>query len=71
MMFRTNFRFHNIVDTDYFGFNNPALGTYFWNESSSFAFDDVHSFTPTFVMDIKAERQPLCPGAGLPDAQRV
>ncbi|MEO8368398.1 MAG: carboxypeptidase-like regulatory domain-containing protein [Candidatus Solibacter sp.] len=53
MMFRTNFRFHNIVDTDYFGFDNPSLGTYFWNESSSFAFDDVHSFTPTFVMDIK------------------
>jgi len=53
MMFRTNFRFHNIVDTDYFGFNNPALGTYFWNESASFAFDDVHSFTPTLIMNVK------------------
>ena len=28
-MFRTNFRFHNIIDTDYFGFDNPSLGTYF------------------------------------------
>jgi len=53
LMFRTNFRFHNIIDTDYFGFDNPSLGTYFWNESSSFAFDDVHSFSPTFVMDVK------------------
>ena len=53
LMFRTNFRFHNIIDTDYFGFDNPSLGTYFWNESASFAFDDVHSFSPTFVMDVK------------------
>jgi hypothetical protein len=53
LMFRTNFRFHNIIDTDYFGFDNPSLGTYFWNESASFAFDDVHSFSPSFVMDIK------------------
>ena len=53
LMFRTNFRFHNIIDTDYFGFTNPSLGTYFWNESASFAFDDVHSFSPSFVMDIK------------------
>ena len=53
LMFRTNFRFHNIIDTDYFGFDNPSLGTYFWNESASFAFDDVHSFSPTFIMNVK------------------
>jgi len=53
LMFRTNFRYHNIIDTDYFGFDNPSLGTFFWNESASFAFDDVHSFSPSFIMDVK------------------
>ena len=53
LMFRTNFRYHNIVDTDFFGFSNPSLGTFFWNESASFAFDDVHAFSPTFIMDVK------------------
>ena len=53
LMFRTNFRFHNIIDTDYFGFDNPSLGTYFWNESASFAFDDVHTFSPTLLMNVK------------------
>lgn len=53
LMFRTNFRYHNIVDTDFFGFDNPSLGTFFWNESANFAFDDVHSFSSTFVMDVK------------------
>lgn len=53
LMFRTNFRYHNVVDTDFFGFDNPSLGTFFWNESASFAFDDVHSFSSTFVMDVK------------------
>ena len=53
LMFRTNFRYHNVVDTDFFGFDNPSLGTFFWNESASFAFDDVHSFSSTLVMDVK------------------
>ncbi len=53
LMFRANFRYHNIVDTDFFGFDNPSRGTFFWNESAGFAFDDVHSFSSTFVMDVK------------------
>ncbi|MCX6631596.1 MAG: TonB-dependent receptor [Candidatus Solibacter sp.] len=53
LMFRSNFYHRDSHDTDYFGFDNPSLGTHFWNESAAFAADDVHSFSATFLMDIR------------------
>ena len=50
---RANFRFHTVVDSDQFGFNNPSMGAYFWNESEQYAIDDVHAFSSTFLMDVR------------------
>jgi hypothetical protein len=52
-MFRMNQNYHDSNDTDYFGFDNPALGAFFWTEAAGFAADDVHSFSSTLVMDIR------------------
>jgi hypothetical protein len=53
LMVRANFRYHTVVDSDQFGFNNPSMGAFFWNESEQYAIDDVHAFSSTFVMDIR------------------
>ncbi len=52
-MFRMNRNYHDSNDTDYFGFENPALGAFFWTEAAGFAVDDVHSFSSTLVMDVR------------------
>jgi type 1 glutamine amidotransferase len=33
-MFRANLNYHESNDTDYFGFDNPALGAFFWTEAA-------------------------------------
>jgi hypothetical protein len=53
LMVRANFRYHTVNDSDQFGFNNPAMGAFFWNESEQYAIDDTHAFSPTLVMDIR------------------
>src|ERR1019366_988926 len=53
LMFRANFSHRDSIDSDYFGYDNPALGALFWNESAAFAADDVHSFSASFIMDIR------------------
>jgi hypothetical protein len=53
LMVRTNMRYHIIADSDNFGFNNPAFGSDFWNESFQVAVDDTHVFSSTFVMDVR------------------
>lgn len=52
-MFRYNSFRQDNLSTDYFGFDNPALGALFWNESAGFHLDDVHSFSSSLVMDIR------------------
>jgi len=53
LFFRFNFYRRDSIDCDWFGFDNPALGAIFWQESSGFALDDVHVFSPTFVMNLR------------------
>jgi len=53
LMVRANFRYHIIADSDNFGFNNPAFGSDFWNESEQYAIDDTHVFNSTLVMDVR------------------
>jgi hypothetical protein len=53
LMVRANFRHHTVADSDQFGFNDPAMGSNFWNESEQYAIDDTHSFSPTLVMDVR------------------
>jgi len=53
LMVRGNFRYHIIADSDNFGFNNPAFGSDFWNESEQYAIDDTHVFSSSFVMDVR------------------
>jgi hypothetical protein len=50
---RGNFRYHIIADSDNFGFNNPAFGSQFWNESEQYAIEDTHVFSSTLVMDVR------------------
>jgi len=50
---RANFRHHVVADSDQFGFNDPANGSNFWNDSEQYALDDTHAFSPTFVMDVR------------------
>ncbi|MDZ4799978.1 MAG: carboxypeptidase-like regulatory domain-containing protein [Bryobacteraceae bacterium] len=52
--FRMNYFNRRSTDADQFGFDNPALGAIFWQESQGYAFDDVHVFTPSFVMNVRA-----------------
>lgn len=53
LMVRANFRYHIIADSDNFGFNNPAFGSDFWNESEQYAIDDTHVFSSNLVMDVR------------------
>jgi hypothetical protein len=53
LMVRANFRHHTVIDSDQFGFNNPTMGAFFWNESEGYAIDDVHAFSSSFIMDVR------------------
>jgi hypothetical protein len=53
LSFRFNFFGRRSVDNDQFGFDNPALGAIFWQESRGFNLDDVQVFSPSLVMNIR------------------
>lgn len=53
LSFRANFAYHNSNDTDYFGFDNPALGAFFYTESAGFSADWVHVFSPSLIADVR------------------
>lgn len=71
MMFRYNAFRQDNLSTDYFGFDNPALGALFWNESAGFHLDFVRTFNSSFVMAIRVSdarfvraQKPTPPGQG-------
>ncbi len=53
LFLRFNFSNRVSVDSDWFGVDNPSLGTYFTQEASGFTLDDVHVFSSTFVMNLR------------------
>jgi hypothetical protein len=53
LMFRANSDRHNVEDSDFMGHGDPATGSFFWTSTQGYDLDVVHSFSPTFVMDVR------------------
>jgi hypothetical protein len=57
VMFRADANRRNSLDSDYMGHGDPATGSLFWNDTIGFDADAVHTFSSTFVLDVRLADQ--------------
>ena len=57
VMFRADALLRDSLDSDYMGHNDPATGSFFWNSTQGYDLDTVHTFSSTFVMDVRVADQ--------------
>ncbi len=57
VMFRADSNRHNVEDSDFMGHGDPATGSFFWTSTQGYDLDVVHTFSSTFVMDIRVADQ--------------
>ena len=57
VMFRADSNRHAVEDSDYFGHGDPATGSNFYTYTQGYDLDVVHTFSSTFVMDVRAADQ--------------
>ena len=57
VFFRADALLRDSLDSDYMGHNDPATGSFFWNSTQGYDLDTVHTFSSTFVMDVRVADQ--------------
>ena len=57
VMFRADANIRDSLDSDYMGHGDPATGSFFWNSTQGYDLDTVHTFSSTFVLDVRVADQ--------------